>query len=270
MNKLFIDIGGTKLRSENKNKKEEYLTKDKELISFLEEKLKEDRKIDFVGISFAGQVCDGVILSSPNIVVKKKNIKEYFEKKYNIVLKIENDLNCALFAEMKNIKEKNIALLFVGSGVGSAVLDNKRVIRGEQNIACEIGHIPFKKAPFLCGCGKDNCIEIYSSGEGIKKWLDYYKLPKMDLSSLRKSKNKNAIKIYNNFIEGILRASASLVTLFNPKILILGGGIIKSNPYILDIIKNDLNKFALKQSCINLKILISKFENASLEGAKLL
>jgi len=92
----------------------------------------------------------------------------------------------------------------------------------------------------------------------------------MDLSSLRKSKNKNAIEIYNNFIEGVLRAAASLVTLFNPKILILGGGIVKSNPYILDIIKNDLDKFALRQSCINLKILISKFDNASLEGAKLL
>ena len=270
MSTLIVDIGGTKLRSEFEGVYEEYLSKDKDLVLFLEEKLNRYKGIDAVKVSFAGQVNDGVILSSPNIKIKEKNIKEYFEKKYNIVFKIDNDLNCALLAETKRISEKNIALLFIGSGVGSAVLENGAIIRGEKNTACEIGHIPFKKAPFLCGCGKDNCIEIFSGGTGLKKWFEYYKIEWMSLQQIKNSKNKKVKEIYDNFKEGILRAAATLVTLFNPKILILGGGIVNANPYILDIIKNELQKYALKESLKGLEIVISDIKNASLQGAKLL
>lgn len=270
MNRLFVDIGGTKLRCELNGKKEEYPTKEKELVSFLEEKLKRDKDIKTISVSFAGQVYNGVILSSPNIKIKVKNIKEYFESKYHITFKIDNDLNCALLAETKYINQKNIALLYVGSGVGGAALESGRIIRGEKNIACEIGHIPFKKAPFLCGCGKDNCIEIFGSGSGLEKWYKYYGYGYMKLDELKTKKDNNLQKIYENFLEAILRAAASMVTLFNPKVLILGGGVIKSNPFLLDIIKKDLDKFALKQSCEGLDIVISKLENASLEGAKLL
>lgn len=270
MSTLIVDIGGTKLRSEFEGVYEEYLSKDKELIPFLEDKLNRHKNIDTVKVSFAGQVNDGIILSSPNIKVKEKNIKEYFEKKYGIVFKIDNDLNCALLAESKRIPEKNIALLFVGSGVGAAVLENGAIIRGEKNLACEIGHIPFKKAPFLCGCGKDNCIEIFSGGAGLEKWFKYYKIEWMSLDEMKSSEDKTVKKIYENFKEGVLRAAATLVTLFNPKILVLGGGIIKANPCILDIIKNELEKYALKESLKELKIVISDIKNASLEGAKLL
>ncbi len=268
MSKLVIDIGGTKLRSELGGKKEEYLTKERELIEFLEEKLKEDKSIDTISISFAGQVHNGVILSSPNIKIKQKNIKEYFEKKYHIILKIDNDLNCALLAEKKYFKEKNIALLFVGSGVGSAVLENGSIVRGKNNIACEIGHIPFKKAPFLCGCGRDNCIEIFGGGVGLQNWLKYYGYSWMSLEDMKNSTDKNIQKIYKNFLEALLRAAGTLITLFNPKVLVLGGGIITSNPYILDIIKQDIKRYALKQSCEDLEIVLSKIENASLKGAK--
>jgi len=270
MSKLFIDIGGTKLRCEQDGKIQEYFTKEKELTAFLEMKLQNDKTVNAISVSFAGQVDKGVILSSPNINVKVKNIKEYFEKKYHISFKIDNDLNCALLAETKYIDEENIALLFIGSGVGGAVLESNRIIKGEKNIACEIGHIPFKKAPFLCGCGKDNCIEIYGGGAGLAKWFEYYGYEFVKLQELKEAKDKNLQKIYDNFLEAILRAAASLVTLFNPKVLILGGGIIKSNPFLLDIIKKDLDKFALKQSCEGLKIIASRLKNASLEGAKLL
>jgi len=268
MSSLIIDIGGTKLRSEFEGIYEEYLSKDKELIPFLEDKLKRYKNIDTVKVSYAGQVNKGVILSSPNIKVKEKNIKEYFEKKYGIVFKIDNDLNCALLAEKNYFKEKNIALLFVGSGVGASVLENAHIVRGEKNIACEIGHIPFKKAPFHCGCGRDNCIEIFSGGVGLQNWLKYYGYPWMSLEKIKNAKDKNLQSIYKNFLEALLRAAGTLVTLFNPKVLVLGGGVIASNPYILDIIKQDIKKYALKQSCEDLQIVLSKLKNASLQGAK--
>jgi len=90
------------------------------------------------------------------------------------------------------------------------------------------------------------------------------------LEELSVSKDKNAKKIYKNFIEALLVAAGNIITLFNPKVLILGGGVIRANPYLLDVIRENIKNYAFLQSCEDLNIIISKLKNSSLEGAKLL
>ena len=274
MSALYIDIGGTHIRGEyslnGKVVKEEFLTKDYDLIDYIEDRLKLNKSIKKVSIAFAGQVNDGVIISSPNINVRVHNIREYFRDKYNIDLKIDNDLKCALLAHKNIIKEPNMALLYIGTGIGCAVLDNNHIVRGVKNLSCEIGHIPFKDAPFKCGCGKQNCIELFASGSGLEKWLNYYNLPFVNLSNLRDSTQKEAKEIYANFLEGLFRAYATLITLFNPKVVILGGGVIMHNKYLIDEIKNNISKYALKQDILYSAIEITTIKDAPLQGAKLL
>jgi len=267
---LYIDMGGTWLRWEYKEKSGKTHSKSVGLVEFIEEFLQNHKDIKSVSVSFAGQVNKGEILSSPNISIKTKKIKEYFTKKYGIAFKIDNDLNCALLAYKSKLKSNFVALFFVGTGVGCSVLENSHTVRGKGNLACEIGHIPFKKAPFKCGCGKDNCLELFCGGEGLKRWCRYYGLKEMSLLELKNSKTKEAKKIYKNFQEAILFGVGTLVTLANPNILILGGGVLESNPYILDIIEKKICSYALKESCKDLKIVINKIKNPSLKGAKLL
>ncbi|SFV68676.1 Glucokinase [hydrothermal vent metagenome] len=272
MSKLYIDIGGTYLRSEllknGKIFKEKVPSHTISLSDYLEDKLKTCPDIRKIGISFAGQTNHGKILSSANIGVSEYNIKKYIEKKYHVSLKIDNDINCALLAEKEHSKAKNMALLYIGTGMGAAVLEQGKIVRGESNLAFELGHVPFKKAPFRCGCGKDNCLELFSSGSGLKKWCAYYGLPAMSVEELKHSKNKRARKIYKNFTEGLLRAGATLVTLANPKILVLGGGVILSNPYLKDEVEKKIGEYALASSLEELDLVLSQFKNASMEGAK--
>lgn len=265
MSNLYIDIGGTYLRSELDGKLKRVLTKDHNLVEYIE-KLLLKYDIKDISISFAGQVNDGVIISSPNIRVSKKEIKKYFEKKYGICLYIDNDLNCALLAESKVSSSNNIALLYVGTGLGSSVLDNGRIIRGKGNITCEIGHVPFKKAPFLCGCGKDNCLELFASGSGLEKWLHFKGFKTMSLTEIKAKKEFN--EIYENFCEALLRAAATITTLFDPKELILGGGIIESNTFLVDLVKDNIDKYVLKSSLKGLIIKKSEIKDASLKGAR--
>ncbi len=265
--RLIIDIGGTYIRAliEEINFYEKLLTKDIELSEYISLKLKR-YKIDEVLISFAGQVYNGKILSSPNINVKIKDIKSYIESKFDVKLKIENDLNCAALAESKEHGDSLVAL-YVGTGIGSGIIENGKLIRGFRNLAGEIGHIPYKKAPFKCGCGKDNCIELYASGSGLKKWIEYYKL---DLDVNLELIKKEAKNIYDEFERALLFASATMITLFNPKVLVLGGGVIKNNPYLVDIIKKNIKFYALNISLKDIKIVKSNLKDASLKGAKLL
>ncbi len=273
--KLFIDYGGTHFRYLIKANHEIISNKvldsqNVDLIDFLETKLTELKDISFIGISFGGQVKDGVILSAPNIEIEHKNIKEYIESKYKVRLEIENDLKCAALAWRNEVgKDKSLVLISIGTGFGSAYVENGKIIRGVNNLAGEVGHIPFKKAPFRCGCGKDDCLELYTSGIGLQKWVDYYKLDvKPTLEALEQDNSKEAKEIVDNFYEGLGFASSTLVTILNPQFLVLGGGVIKNNPKLLDFVQREVKAKAFDKSLKDLDIRLSRFENASLEGAQ--
>ena len=272
MSRLYIDIGGTYLRSELVEKgrtiKEKVSSREISLVDYLEEKLNTFPEIESIGISYAGQVDDGRILMSPNIEIKEPDIKKYIEMRYPVTLKIDNDLNCALLAEKEHTGAKNMVLLYIGTGLGSAGLEQGRIVRGERNLAYETGHVPFKKAPFRCGCGKDNCLELFCSGSALEKWCAHCGLPPMPLEALAHSEEKEARLIYENFLEGLLRAAATLVTIANPKVLVLGGGLVASNHWLKEEMEKKIGEYALASNLEGMEIALSRFENASLEGAK--
>ena len=270
--KLIIDIGGTHLRSRLKGDGSSIdsscPTRDYELVEFIEEYLGRYPTIGFVGISFAGQVYNGSIVSSPNIRVEHKNIKEYLQQKYkNLRVEIDNDLNCAIRAESIYHKEEYISALFVGTGIGASLMDRGKIVRGYNNQSFEIGHIPYQKAPFRCGCGKDNCIELYASGLGIQRWLEYYSTDTTpNLAQLKRDRSP----IADMFEDALLRAVATIITISNSKILVLGGGVVEKNPYLVEFIQESISTEVMGVSLDGVKILSSSLVSATLDGAELL
>ncbi len=272
--KLFIDIGGTHLRSELHNGREvicgKCSSRENDLVTFIENIITEYGRLSFVGISFAGQVNNGEILSSPNINVTQRKIKAYFETRYALRLEIDNDLNCAVRAEAKSLKAESIAALYVGTGLGAAIIDGGKLVRGWRNQAFELGHIPYREAPFSCGCGKNNCIELFASGGGIERWLRYNKEEGSSIKpNLEKMKRQND-PLAEMFEHALLHAAATLVTLANPKTVVLGGGIIQENPYLVPWIREHIVSMALPTSLEGLQIVQTTLQNAAMDGAKLL
>lgn len=275
MKTLTIDIGGTYLRSELRGESEIFsqtIRSDTQgILSFIEEKMSEHADIRFIGISYAGQVYEGEILSAPNIPIDEHRLKAVVESRYDVTLAIDNDLNCAIMAEAQYWESKTLCVLYVGTGIGAAVIDAGRLVRGSGNLSFEIGHIPYRQAPFRCGCGRSNCIELFASGSGIAKWVDYLAIEEEPiLERLKHSKDKYGQMIVNEFETALLNAAGTLITLANPDLLVLGGGVIRENPYLAELLRERLGKFALKPSLQNLRIEISALENASMDGAKLL
>ena len=270
--RLFIDIGGTHLRSELEHSekiiKKSTPTKDIDLIDFISNYLALYPDISFIGISFAGQVNKGVIISSPNITISNYNIKSYFESKYNLRLEIDNDLNCAVRAEAKYFNSKYISALYVGTGLGSAIIDNGKVITGVNNQSFELGHIPYKKSPFICGCGKDNCIELFASGLAIKRWLEYKNISYQEINLKELDNNKSEIAII--FKEALLQAVATLITLSNSQILVLGGGVIEKNPYLVDWIRDNIKYEVMPSILKDVEIVASNLLNGAIDGARAL
>ena len=272
--KLSIDVGGTNLRSElhmpSEIVCEDVSSQKNDLIDFIEAKLRTYPSISFIGISFAGQVYKGEILSAPNLRVREPKIKEYFESRYNLKLEIDNDLNCAVRAEAHYFKSDSVLALYVGTGLGSAFMDDGRLVLGAKNQAFEIGHIPYKKTILACGCGKMNCLELYASASGLNKWMKYFNIPKVSLLELENSPDTQSREIALEFKEALLFATATLITIANPKILVLGGGVIKHNPYLIEWLKESLRGQAFSASLDEVIIVMSELQNGAISGAKLL
>lgn len=275
MKKLFIDIGGSYLRSELVTQKgiisDTLRSSEIGLLSYIDSLIRQHPSIGFIGVSYAGQVEEGTIIAAPNINIDCYEIAQTVRSRYGITLKIDNDLNCAVRAEASYWNSSNIAALSVGTGIGAAVIDQGKLVRGSHNLAFEIGHIPYQNSPFVCGCGRSNCIELYASGSGLSKWIDYEGVVgEINLERLKYSHSPAQQKIAERFEEALITASGIVVTLANPDILVLGGGVISRNPYLATFIRDNLKNYTLPHAYATLRIELSVLKNPSLSGARLL
>ncbi len=267
---LYIDFGGTHFRYQLDNSTIETLNSATiDLKLFLDEIIEKHPKISFIGISFAGIVQNGKIISSPNTNTQNFDVKKYIEKKYTITLTIDNDLNCAALAEYNSLKVDSLAVFYIGTGFGSAFIDNNSLVKGANNKSGEIGHIPFKKSPFICGCGRDDCLELYVSGNGIENWCDYFNIePKYRRLDLLEELNDYKAKIIlNNFYDALKHAFHTTLNLFDYNSLVLGGSVGK-NKKIKNFLENEFLKSSFNRE--KLTITLSTLQEGSLEGTKFL
>lgn len=266
---LYIDFGGTNFRYKLDNGELRSLESREISLTRFIDKMVSMYKIEKIAISFAGIVKDGHILSSPNIDIEPIGIKEYCLDRYNIELKIQNDLNCAALAEYNTLKTNSLAVFYIGTGFGSAFIDNGNLITGNNNQSGELGHIPFKKTPFTCGCGRDDCLELSVSGSGVKKWCEQYGIEKeyARLDKLYELNSDEAKIIIKNFYEGLAHAFHTTLNLFDYSTLVLGGSVGK-NEKIKNFLEKEFEKSAFARK--ELDIRLSTLEDGSLEGTKYL
>ncbi|MEA1918184.1 MAG: ROK family protein [Campylobacterota bacterium] len=268
--KLYIDYGGTNFRYLfDDGEVQSFSSEDVDLKEFLDDIIKNNPTISSISISFAGTVNGGKIIRSANTVTQNFDVKSYIEKEYNINLEIQNDLNCAALAEFNTLHVESLALFYIGTGFGSAFIDENRLILGSSNKSGELGHIPFKKSPFKCGCGRDDCLELYASGSGIKRWCAYYqideKYSRLDL--LEKLNDEKATLIVENFYQTLAHAFHTTLNLFDFNNLVLGGSVGK-NIKIKEFLEKEFLKSSFEREPLHVSL--STLEEGSLEGTKYL
>lgn len=276
-----IDIGGTKTRIGFKKGKEilieEFLTpKNYEaLINFLCEKLS---KIEFkkvvIGIAGTVNIKSGFVFHCPNIGIKNVNLKRVLEKKLKKEVIIINDSVAAAIGEKiyGNYKEENFVYVTISSGIGGGVFVDGKLLLGKDGNAHEIGHINVNfDSNVICSCGKYGHWEGYCSGNSLPRFVKYY-------SNLRGSNVFDNIKSSEEFfrkykkyeigreIFKILqkinaKALASVINLYDPEIIVIGGSVAINN-------KKIINKNMIKREIFvrTPKICFSKVKNNGILG----
>jgi glucokinase len=228
--------------------------------------LKESKKvkINAIGIGAPGPIDyeKGIVVEAPNLPGwKRVHLKSIFEKKYKIPVFVDNDANCATLAEAwfgagKNVK--NFLYMTVSTGIGGGIVINKKLYRGANGSAGEFGHMVIDMNGAKCGCGNNGCLEALASGTSIKKrtGMEAYAI---DLAA--RQGDKKSLKVIEETAHYLAIGIANLVNIFNPEMVIIGGGLSNMQELIFDPIRKDFKKYAMILSAKSVKIVRAKLGN---------
>lgn len=204
---------------------------------------------DVIGISTSGQVnseTGTIIYANDNIPnYTGTNLKELISMKYKKKVHIENDVNAAALGECYygvGVKHKDFLCLTYGTGIGGAIIINNSIYKGATGSAGEFGHIITHPQGDICNCGQQGCYEIYASTSTLIKncSCDYSHLinGRLIFAEFHQG-NKNIIQVVDNWIDEIIIGLTSIIHIFNPSLIILGGGIMDQT-YIIDEINRKI------------------------------
>jgi glucokinase len=216
--------------------------------------------------------------SSPNIRGwVGTNIGALFEK-FNVEVKCDNDANCMALGEFHFGAGTGTAsgfYLTIGTGIGGAVIQDKKLIRGSSFAAGEFGHTVFKYNGIKCRCGRRGCVEAYtavpalirftknavknSRGSILEKDLGNF-TPEMIFDAFKKGDRAAVASIRQN-AEMLGSAIGSVVNLLNPEIVVIGGGFAQAGAKYIGLLKNNIVKYAFDSATRNLKIKSARLGN---------
>ena len=236
-----------------------------------------------IGIGIAAQTDKtGKVIISPNLSWKNIPLKSLLQNKLEDVLSkkmtliIQNDLNVAAWGEVMFGSAKgydDVVCIFAGSGIGAGLIVNGKLVTGGNNLAGEIGHVKVVLNEGLtCGCNEIGCMEAYAGGVNLQnqasmllnkdKTKILYQLTKGLKSNITGtlleqaalSDDKICKKLHNKATEYLGLSIANTITVLNPEVLVLGGGMFTGCPIYKEKTIKNIHKFASKSSMLNLKI----------------
>ena len=249
--------------------------------------------IEGIGFGFPGQIdCDnGIVRIAPNIPGwVNVPISSIIQEEFGIVTKVDNDVRCAALGELNFGAGKgcqNLICITVGTGIGSGLIINGKLVRGSNNAAGEIGHIKLQMhdGP-ICGCGDTGCLEAFASGPSIVamaeeyilggKSTKYRELANPDITpyivaEAAKQGDKVAKKIYDIIGEYIGIGMASVVNLLNPEKIVIGGGVADAGDLLFDPIIRTIKDRAMPIQGESVQVVPAELGNsAGVIGASLL
>lgn len=276
---LAFDIGGTNIKYALCNEKFELTDRHtvpteahkggQELVQKIINIIESYDDIDRVAVSTAGQVDSEhgiVVYSTDNIpYYTGMMVKKIIENKTKIPTFVENDVNAFALGEAKfgaGRGKSDFLCLTYGTGIGGALYLNNRLYKGFASSAGEFGHMITHAGGKQCSCGGEGCYECYASAKAL-----------VDAVNKANSTNLNAFEIFekenfqkpevrsviDKWIDEMIIGLINIIYIFNPPLIVLGGGIMNED-YVIDLIDRKIYNL-LMDNFKDVNIVRSKLRN---------
>ena len=260
----------------------------------MQESNQTNKTVEAIGFGLPGQIDykEGIVKNLPNIPGWVDiPLAKMIEDEFSIPTRLDNDVRCADLGELNFGAGKvceNLICITVGTGIGSGIILNGKLVRGAANAAGEIGHIKMEmNGGPLCGCGDYGCFEAYASGPAIVTMAKEY------ISGGKSAKYKEmaadgiitpyivaqaalqgdtvSIQIFKQMGKIIGTGLASVVNLLNPEKIIIGGGVADAGDLLLEPIRKTILDRAMPIQAKSVKVVPAQLANAAgVIGASLL
>lgn len=273
------------------NNEESLLDICKEINEFISKHSIVKEKILGVGINLTGRINYRTGYSYSYFNFYENPLSELFEQNLGIPTFLENDTKALSYAEFNSgtlADEKDALFVNVDNGIGLGILIDGKLYYGKSGFSGEFGHISIFDNDIICKCGKKGCLETEASGYALirrvtdeinngatsiltKKFKKTEDIKLNDIISAAKKDDNLCIESINYIGDKLGRGIASLINIFNPELIIIGGVVAKSEGYLSLPLKNAVNKHSLSTVNRDTKIILSsKSDNLASYGACLL
>ncbi len=284
---IGVDIGGTNLAAGIVNEAGEIIAQDTtptlrnrssgEIISDIARLCR--GLVDKAGLSMSdikkiGAGCPGTIDTETGTAVYVNNLKMEgvplageLERLLKKEVHLENDANAAAYGEycIYGDGAKSFIMITLGTGVGSGIILDGKIYRGFNGAGGEIGHMTLVSGGNRCTCGKDGCWETYASVTALiaqtkaaieenpgslmeKLAAERGKISGRTAFDAARAGDEAAKAVVNQYVKYVADGIVSVVNIFQPEKIVLGGGISREGDYLLKPVEefvkaNDYNRY---------------------------
>lgn len=189
-----------------------------------------------VGVGFAGMLNGPVVVNAPNLGWRDVDFGTSLAAALKCSVRLVNDLSAAAWGERCGGVARGCTdtyTVFVGTGVGSAIISNGVLLAGSTGVAGELGHTKVvAEGGRPCGCGDAGCLEAYMGGARLTAWMREVGLAGTphELEVAAQSGDVKAKELYDFAVGSLALAVANQVTVLNPAMVVLGGGVLSHCP----------------------------------------
>jgi glucokinase len=253
-------------------------------------------QIGGIGMGVAGQVdpVAGVLRAAPNLGGGVSNVAlaAPLLQRFGLPVTLGNDVEVAAIGEARFGAGKGMdsfACVFVGTGIGGALMENGVRVRGATGSAGEVGHIMVRAGGRVCGCGQRGHLEAYASRTAIVAQLreaveggERSSIGPLLLDSAERVKSKplsEAVAAGDPLVLNVMTQAgyflglglASLINLWNPQRIVLGGGVIDRIDLLFNVAGQQAKAAALAVPGKEIEIVRAALgDNSGMVGAALL
>lgn len=281
---IGIDIGGMSIKGGLTDETGKILVKDSittkpdnpypetvKDIAELCDKLMQKAGIDASKLSGVGMGIPGTINSKKGVITYSNNIKfenvpivKEFRKHLDVPTYIGNDANCAALGEVvfgQSKGYKDAILITLGTGVGSGIIIDGNIFEGKDGAGAEAGHMGIQINGERCTCGKKGCWEAYASAAALvrqtKRAMQKHPQSLMHQIAAENGKvsgrtafkaarenDRAGVSVVNKYVKYVSEGLISLVNIFRPEILLIGGGVSNEGEYFIKKLQRQVSMYS--------------------------